>query len=54
LKEFEVWRAKLPPPAGERPVLLLSREEAYAVLNRFIVGEITTTCRWSELTGREQ
>jgi len=35
----------LPKPACRRPVLLLSRDDAYSYLNKFIVVEITTTIR---------
>jgi mRNA interferase MazF len=45
VKQYEIWWAKLPPPAGERPVLLLSRNEAYELLDKFLVAEITTTIR---------
>ena len=45
MKQFEIWWANLPQPAGRRPVLLLSREDAYSYLNKFIVAEITTTFR---------
>ncbi len=45
MKQFEVWWARLPAPAGRRPVLLLSRNDAYQYLNKFIVAEITTTIR---------
>jgi mRNA interferase MazF len=45
VKQFEVWWARLPAPAGRRPVLLLSRNDAYQYLNKFIVAEITTTIR---------
>lgn len=41
----EIWWAKLPPPVGRRPVLLLSRIEAYAVRNAITVAEVTTTIR---------
>ena len=41
----EIWWAKLPPPVGRRPVLLLSRNEAYAVRNAVTVAEVTTTKR---------
>ncbi len=37
--------ANLPKPARKRPVLLLSRDDAYSYLNKFIVAEITTTIR---------
>jgi mRNA interferase MazF len=42
---LEIWWAELPKPAGRRPVLLLSRNDAYAYLNKFVVAEITTTIR---------
>ena len=45
MRQFEVWWANLPKPAGRRPVLLLSRDDAYTYLNKFIVAEITTTIR---------
>ena len=35
----------MPKPAGRRPVLLLSRDNAYSYLNKFIVAEVTTTAR---------
>jgi len=40
-----VWWADLPAPLGKRPVVLLSRDEAYAVRNAATVAEITTTIR---------
>jgi mRNA interferase MazF len=43
--QYEIWWANLPKPAGRRPVLLLSRADAYSYLNKFIVAEITTTIR---------
>jgi mRNA interferase MazF len=45
MKRGEVWWAELPSPIGTRPVLLLSRNEAYAVRNAITVAEITTTIR---------
>jgi mRNA interferase MazF len=45
LKQYEIWWAQLPDPVGRRPVLLLSRDDAYAFLNKFIAAEITTTIR---------
>ena len=41
----EVWWAKLPSPVGKRPVLLLSRDAAYAVRTSITVGVITRTIR---------
>jgi mRNA interferase MazF len=45
LKQYELWWAALPPPAGRRPVLLLTRDSAYSYLNKFIAIEVTTTIR---------
>jgi len=45
MTQFEIWWANLSQPAGRRPVLLLSRNDAYSYLNKFIVAEITTTIR---------
>lgn len=45
VKQYEVWWANLPAPAGRRPVLLLSRETAYTYLNKFLAVEITSTVR---------
>ena len=45
MKQFEIWWANLPQPAGRRPVLLLSRNDAYSYLNKFVVAEIATTIR---------
>jgi mRNA interferase MazF len=39
----EVWWAKLLPPMGRRPVLLLSRNRAYAVRDSVTVALVTTT-----------
>ncbi len=45
MRQFEIWWANLPAAAGRRPVLLLSRNDAYQYLNKFIVAEVTTTIR---------
>lgn len=45
MTQYEIWWAKLAPPAGERPVLLLTRPAAYSYLNKVICAEITTTIR---------
>lgn len=41
----EVWWAEFPSPIGRRPVVLLSRDEAYAVRNAVTVAEVTTKIR---------
>ena len=45
MKQYEIWWPDLPKPAGRRPVLLLSRDDAYPVLNKFVAAEITATIR---------
>src|SRR5437870_12021020 len=45
MRRGEVWWTDLPPPAGRRPVVLLSRNEAYAVRQLVIVAPITTRVR---------
>ena len=45
MKQYELWWAVLPKPAGRRPVLLLSRDSAYSYLNKFLAVEITSTIR---------
>jgi mRNA interferase MazF len=45
MQRGEVWWAKLPSPIGRRPVVLLSRDEAYAVRNAVTVAEVTSTVR---------
>ena len=44
MRQFELWWANLPKPAGRRPVLL-SRDDAYTYLNKVIAAEVTTTIR---------
>ena len=45
MRQYEIWWASLPSPEGRRPIMLLSRNDAYQYLNKFIVAEITTTIR---------
>jgi len=45
LKKGEVWWARLKPPAGRRPVVLLSRDEAYPVRTAVTVAPMTSTIR---------
>ncbi|HLE81962.1 MAG TPA: type II toxin-antitoxin system PemK/MazF family toxin, partial [Dehalococcoidia bacterium] len=45
MRRGEVWWADLGPPVGRRPVLLLSRDEAYAVRSLVIVAPVTTRIR---------
>ena len=41
----EVWWADLPPPAGRRPVVLLSRDSAYAIRDLVIVTPVSRRVR---------
>ena len=45
MRRGEIWWADLPLPLGRRPVVLLSRDEAYAVRNAITVAEVTTRIR---------
>ncbi len=45
MRRGEVWWAKLPQPAGRRPVLLLSRDAAYNVRTSVTVAIVTRTIR---------
>ena len=45
MKRGEVWWAEQSSPIGRRPVLLLSRDEAYRVRNAVTIAQITTTVR---------
>ena len=45
MRRGEIWWADQPEPIGKRPVLLLSRDEAYDVRNAVCVAQVTTTIR---------
>jgi len=45
MKRGEIWWAELPSPIRKRPVVLLSRDEAYPIRNAVTVAEVTTTIR---------
>ncbi|MFH1018323.1 MAG: type II toxin-antitoxin system PemK/MazF family toxin [Pseudomonadota bacterium] len=45
MKRGEVWWAEFSKPAGRRPVVLLSGEEAYQVRELITVAPITTRIR---------
>jgi mRNA interferase MazF len=45
MRRGEVWWANLPMPSGYRPVVLLSRDEAYAIRELVIVTPVTTHVR---------
>jgi mRNA interferase MazF len=45
VKRGEVWWVDLPPPAGRRPAVLLSRDAAYRVRAAITVAAVTRTIR---------
>lgn len=45
MRRGEVWWASMPAPAGRRPVILVSRDAAYAVRSSVTVVEASTTIR---------
>ncbi len=45
MKRGDVWWAELQPPAGRRPVVLVSRNEAYAIRASVTVAPVTTKIR---------
>lgn len=45
MRRGEVWWAVLPQPAGRRPVVLLSRDEAYPIRSLVTVAPVTTRIR---------
>ena len=45
MRRGEVWWADLPAPAGGRPVVLLSRNEAYSVRELVTVAPVNTRAR---------
>jgi len=45
MRRGEVWWTDQPEPIGRRPVLLLSRDEAYDVRNAVTVAQINSTIR---------
>ena len=45
MRRGEVWWAEIPKPIGQRPVVLLSRDEAYEVRDAVTVAEVTQTMR---------
>lgn len=45
MRRGDVWWAELPSPIGRRPVVLVSRDEAYSVRALVIVIPVTTRVR---------
>ena len=45
MRRGEIWWAKMPDPAGRRPVVLISRDSSYAVRSSITVVEVSRTIR---------
>ncbi|NQT75913.1 MAG: type II toxin-antitoxin system PemK/MazF family toxin [Candidatus Omnitrophica bacterium] len=45
MRRGEVWLANLLAPVGRRPVVLLSRNEAYLIRTSITIAEVTTVIR---------
>ncbi len=45
MRRGEVWWAELPAPVGRRPVVLISRDEAYSVRELVTIAPVTTRAR---------
>lgn len=45
MRHGELWWADLPAPTGRRPVVLLSRNEAYSIRELVTVAPVTTRIR---------
>ena len=45
MRRGEIWWAELEQPTGRRPVVLLSRDEAYSVRSLIIAAPVTTRIR---------
>lgn len=45
MRRGEIWWAQLDLPAGRRPVVLVSRDAAYAIRQAVTIAEISTTIR---------
>lgn len=45
MRRGEIWWADLPTPGGTRPVVLLSRDEAYTTRSLVLVAPVTSRIR---------
>lgn len=45
MKRGDIWWARLGPPAGDRPVVLLSRDAAYGTRELITIAPLTTRIR---------
>ncbi|MSP26815.1 MAG: type II toxin-antitoxin system PemK/MazF family toxin [Myxococcales bacterium] len=48
MRRGEIWWVRMPVPSGRRPVVLASRNLAYAVRSKVTVVEVTTRARGLE------
>ncbi len=45
MKRGEIWLADFPPPIKNRPIILISRDQAYSILTSFVAAIVTSTIR---------
>ena len=45
MKRGEVWWAELPPPVGDRPVIILTRDAVLESIGGIVVALVTRTVR---------
>jgi mRNA interferase MazF len=45
MRRGEIWWADQGPPVGRRPVVLLSRDDAYSIRNQVTIAPVTTRIR---------
>ncbi len=45
MRRGEVWLADFPAPVKKRPVVLVARDQAYAILESFAAAIVTSTVR---------
>ena len=45
MKRGEIWWAALPPPTGHRPVVLISRDEAYSFRQMVTIAPVSKRIR---------
>ena len=45
MKRGEIWLADFPPPIKRRPIVLISRNQAYSILESFVAAIVTSTIR---------
>ena len=45
MKRGEVWWAELPPPVGDRPVIILTRDAVLESIGGVVVALVTRTVR---------